>query len=413
MLLNVIWAGFILLAVLVALIQAFVFGQSDIFALMVKAMFDSAKTGFEIALGLTGVMTLWLGIMKIGEKAGLIALAARALSPLFRHLFPGVPAGHPALGSMTMNIAANMLGLDNAATPLGLKAMRELQTLNPTPDVATDAQILFLVINTAAVTLFPVTVFAYRAQLGAADPTDVFVPLLLCTYVATLSGVVLTGLIQRLQLWRPVVLAYLGGLSALVIGVAWWFSSMPPAMMGAQSALISNALLLLAVTGMIVAALFKRVNVYEAFIEGAKDGFQVAVGIIPYLVAMLMAIALFRASGALEMVIGGLRNLVVAGGFDARWVDGLPTGVMKSLSGSGARALMLDAMHTHGADSFVGRLVSIIQGSSETTFYVLAVYFGAVNIKNTRYAAGCGLFADLVGFAAAVGAAYLFFGHLA
>ena len=413
MLLNVIWAGFILTAVLVALIQALFFGHAEIFALMVKAMFDSAKTGFDIALGLTGVMTLWLGIMRIGEKAGLIALAARALAPLFRHLFPGVPPGHPALGSMTMNIAANMLGLDNAATPLGLKAMRELQTLNPTPDVATDAQILFLVINTAAVTLFPVTIFAYRAQLGAADPTDVFVPLLLCTYVATLAGVVVTAAIQRLELWRPVVLAYLGGLSILVVGVAWWFSSMPPARMSAQSALISNSLLLLAVTGMIAAALIKRVNVYEAFIEGAKDGFQVAVGIIPYLVAMLVAIALFRASGAMEMVIGSLRNVVVAGGFDARWVDGLPIGLMKSLSGSGARALMLDAMHTHGADSFVGRLVSIIQGSSETTFYVLAVYFGAVNIKNTRYAAGCGLLADLVGFAAAVGAAYLFFGHLA
>ena len=410
MLLNVMWAGFILVAVLTALVQAVVLGNTGIFAELVKAMFDTAKTGFEIALGLTGVMTLWLGILKIGEKAGLIAWAARALAPLFARLFPAVPRDHPALGSMTMNIAANMLGLDNAATPLGLKAMRELQTLNPTPDIATDAQILFLVINTASVTLFPVTIFAYRAQLGAADPTDVFIPLLLASYVATLAGVALTGSIQRLRLFDPVVLAYLGGMTALIGGVAWWFMRLPGAEMQAQSALWSNLLLLLAVSAMIIGALWQRVNVYEAFVEGAKEGFQVAVGIIPYLVAMLVAIALLRASGVMGWAIAVVKSGVVAMGWDARWVDGLPVGIMKSLSGSGARALMIDTLKTQGADSFVGRLVSIIQGSSETTFYVLAVYFGAVNIKNTRYAAGCGLFADAVGFAAAAGVAYVFFG---
>ena len=413
MLLNVIWAGFILVAVVSAFVQTLVFGNADILPALVRAMFDTARTGFEIALGLTGVMTLWLGIMKIGERAGLIALMARGLAPLFRRLFPGVPDGHPALGSMTMNIAANMLGLDNAATPLGLKAMRELQTLNPEPDTATDAQILFLVINTAAVTLFPVTIFAYRAQLGAADPTDVFIPLLLASYIATLAGVALTGVIQRLKLFDPVVLAYAGGLTLLVGGVTAWFASLSPEQMQRQSAMWSNGLLLAVVTLMIVAALWRRINVYEAFIDGAREGFQVAVGIIPYLVAMLVAIALLRASGALELAIGAVRAAVAGFGFDTRWVDALPNGIMKSLSGSGARAVMIDSMKTHGADSFVGRLVSIIQGSSETTFYVLAVYFGAVNIRNTRYAAGCGLFADLIGFIAAVGVAYLFFGHLA
>ncbi|MBP8812687.1 MAG: hypothetical protein KBE71_07700 [Laribacter sp.] len=413
MLLNVIWAGFILVAIFTTLLQVVLFGATDLPAQMVKSLFDTSKTAFEIALGLTGVMTLWLGIMKVGERAGLIDLMARGLAPLFRRLFPGVPAGHPALGSMTMNIAANMLGLDNAATPLGLKAMRELQTLNPEPDTATDAQILFLVINTAAVTLFPVTIMAYRAQMGAADPSDVFIPLILASYIATVSGVALVAAMQRLRIWDPVVLAYLGGLAAVVGGLAWWFAGLPPEAMQAQSQLWSNGLLLAVVAGFLLAAIRRGINVYDSFIEGAKEGFQVAVGIIPYLVAMLVAIALFRTSGALELLIGGLRSLVAGWGFDARWVDALPNGIMKSLSGSGARAVMLDTMQTHGADSFVGRLVSIIQGSSETTFYVLAVYFGAVNIRHTRYAAGCGLFADLAGFVAAVAVAYLFFGQAA
>lgn len=410
MVLNVIWSAFILLALAAALAQAVWLGHTDIFAAMVKALFDAAKTGFEISLGLTGVMALWLGLMKIGERAGLVALAARALAPLFARLFPGVPRDHPALGSITLNMAANMLGLDNAATPLGLKAMRELQTLNPSADTASDAQILFLVINTASITLFPVTIFAYRAQMGAADPTDVFIPLLLTSYLGTLSALALTGAIQRLKLLDPVVLAYLAGLSALVLGSAWWFAHLPAAQMQAQSSLLSNAVLLGMIGALLLAALYKRVNVYDSFIEGAKEGFQVAVGIIPYLIAMLAAIALLRASGALDLLMGGLKQLVAAGGWDTRWVDALPTGVMKSLSGSGARALMLDTLKTQGADSFAGRLVSILQGSSETTFYVLAVYFGAVNIRNTRYAAACGVFADVMGFVAAVWVAYLFFG---
>lgn len=413
MLINFIWCGFILIAAVSAVAQALFFGHPDIFAAMVRALFDSAKTGFEIALGLTGVMALWLGLMKVGEKAGLIRIAARLLAPLFRRLFPGVPDGHPALGSMTMNIAANMLGLDNAATPLGLKAMSELQTLNPNPDTATNAQILFLVINTASVTLFPVSIFAYRAQMGAQDPTDVFIPLVIASYVATLAGVIVTALVQRLKLWDPVMLAYLGGLSAVVAGIVAWFMRLPPQEMQAQSSLLSNCLLTAIVAGIVAAGLLKRINVYDAFIEGAKEGFQVAIGIVPYLIAMLMAIALLRASGALELGIGAVRTWVAANGFDARWVDGLPTGVMKTLSGSGARGLMLDTMKAHGPDSFVGRLVSILQGSSETTFYVLAVYFGAVNIKNSRYAAACGILADVVGFIAAVAVAYLFFGHVA
>ncbi|AOY01378.1 nucleoside recognition domain-containing protein [Jeongeupia sp. USM3] len=407
--LNRIWAGFILLAFAAACIQGFALGRHEVFAAMTRAMFDAARLGFEVALGLTGVMTLWLGIMKIGEAAGLIALLARLLGPLFARLFPGVPAGHPALGAMTMNIAANMLGLDNAATPLGLKAMKELQTLNPSPDTATDAQILFLVINTAAVTLFPVTIFAYRAQLGAADPTDIFVPLLIASFTATIAGVLLVGIRQRLRLYDPVVLAYLGGLSALIFGVAAWFLHLPAAERAAQSALVSNFLLLAIVVGFIATALVRRVDVYETFIDGAKEGFKVAIGIVPYLVAMLVAIALLRASGALELLLAGLRHLVVMLGYDSRWVDGLPIGIMKSLSGSGARALMIDTMKTAGADSFAGRLVSILQGSSETTFYVLAVYFGSIGITRTRYAVACGLFADVAGFIASVWVAYLFF----
>lgn len=409
--LNAIWAGFILIAFAAALIQATLFGQQEIFGALTRAMFDSAKSGFEIALGLTGVMTLWLGILNIGEKAGYIQQLARLLAPLFRRLFPEVPAGHPALGSMTMNIAANMLGLDNAATPLGLKAMQELQELNPAKETATNAQILFLVINTAAVTVFPVTVFAYRAQMGAANPADVFIPILLASFAGTVAGVLVTGLIQRLPLFDPVVLAWLVGLSLLIGGTAAWFMQMTALEMQARSALVSHLLLMSLIVVFVGGAWLKGVNVYEAFVEGAKGGFDTAVRIIPYLIAMLLAIALLRASGALELAISALRAAVAGTGFDARWVDALPTGIMKTLSGSGARAMMLDTLKTHGADSFVGRLVSIIQGSSETTFYVLAVYFGSVGIRNTRYAAACGLFADLVGFAAAVGVAYLFFGQ--
>lgn len=411
--LNALWIGFILVAFLIASFKLLVLGDADIFAALVRALFDSSKTAFEIALGLTGVMALWLGVMKIGERAGMLDILTRGLAPLFRRLFPEVPPNHPALGAMTMNMGANMLGLDNAATPLGIKAMQELQTLNPSKDTASDAQILFLVINTASVTLLPVTIFTYRAQLGAADPTDVFVPLLIVTYIGALVGLFVTGFFQKLHLWNRVTLAYLGGATLLVGGMVAYFGSLEAAEMTRQSSILSNVLLFGIVATFLLMAVWRRVNAYEAFIEGAKDGFHTAVTIIPYLVAMLVAIAVFRASGALELLMGAARSAVLGLGFDARWIDGLPTALMKPFSGSGARAMMIDTMQTHGADSFAGRLASIVQGSTETTFYVLAVYFGAVGIKRVRHAVACGLIADVAGILAAIGMAYLFFGAIA
>ncbi len=411
--LNALWVGFILIAFLIASFKLLVLGDADIFAALVKALFDSSKTAFEIALGLTGVMALWLGVMKIGERAGMLELLTRGLAPLFRRLFPDVPPNHPALGAMTMNMGANMLGLDNAATPLGIKAMQELQTLNPSKDTASDAQILFLVINTASVTLLPVTIFTYRAQLGAADPTDVFIPLLITTYIGTLVGLFVTGFFQKLHLWNRVTLAYLGGATALIGGMVAYFGSLDAAEMTRQSSILSNVLLFGIVATFLLMAVRRRVNAYEAFVEGAKEGFHTAVTIIPYLVAMLVAIAVFRASGALDLLMGAMRNLVLGLGFDARWIDGLPTALMKPFSGSGARAMMIDTMQTHGADSFAGRLASIVQGSTETTFYVLAVYFGAVGIRRVRHAVACGLIADVAGILAAIGMAYLFFGAVA
>ena len=411
--LNALWIGFFLVAFLIALFKLLVLGDAGVFAALVKALFDSSKTAFEIALGLTGVMALWLGVMKIGERAGMLEILTRGLAPLFRRLFPEVPPNHPALGAMTMNMGANMLGLDNAATPLGIKAMQELQTLNPSKDTASDAQILFLVINTASVTLLPVTIFTYRAQLGAADPTDVFVPLLITTYLGTLIGLFVTGFFQRLHLWNRVTLAYLGGATLLVGGLVAHFGSLDAAAMARQSSILSNVLLFGIVVTFLLMAVRRRVNAYEAFVEGAKEGFHTAVTIIPYLVAMLVAIAVFRASGALELLMGAMRGAVLALGFDARWVDALPTALMKPFSGSGARAMMIDTMQTHGADSFAGRLASIVQGSTETTFYVLAVYFGAVGIRRVRHAVACGLIADVAGVLAAIGMAYLFFGAVA
>ncbi|MDP1863468.1 MAG: nucleoside recognition domain-containing protein [Thiobacillus sp.] len=408
--LNALWIGFILVAFLIACFKLIFLGDAGIFAALVKALFDSSKTAFEIALGLTGVMALWLGVMKIGERAGMLDLLTRGLAPLFKRLFPEVPPNHPALGAMTMNMGANMLGLDNAATPLGIKAMQELQKLNPTPDTASDAQILFLVINTASVTLLPVTIFTYRAQMGAADPTDVFVPLLITTYIGTLVGLLVTGLYQRLHLWNRVTLSYLGGATAIIGGLVVYFGSLDAAEMTRQSSILSNVLLFGLVSTFLLMAVLRRVNAYEAFIEGAKEGFQTAVTIIPYLVAMLVAIAVFRASGALELLMNGMRGVILGFGYDARWVDALPTALMKPFSGSGARAMMIDTMQTHGADSFAGRLASIVQGSTETTFYVLAVYFGAVGIKRVRHAVTCGLIADVAGILAAIGMAYLFFG---
>lgn len=408
--LNKIWAGFFLVAFVVALVKWAFLGDDGVWAAMVGAAFELAKTGFEIALGLTGVMCLWLGVMRLGEKGGAVDLLARAFGPLLRRLFPGVPAGHPAMGSIVMNMAANMLGLDNAATPLGLKAMGELQTLNPEPDRASDDQILFLVVNTSAVTLIPVTIFVYRAQLGAADPTDVFIPLLIATFCSTLVGLVVTAIVQRLRLWDRVILAYLGGMAAVVAGMIFYFSGLEREVMERQSSVLSNFLIFAVIIVFLALAVRRRLPVYEVFVEGAKEGFKVAVGIIPYLVAMLVAIGVLRASGTLDVLLDGVRWGVEGLGWDSRWVEGLPTALMRPLSGSGARGMLLETMKTHGADSFAGRLVCVIQGSTETTFYVLAVYFGSVGIRRTRHAVACGLAADAGGIVAAILVCYLFFG---
>lgn len=408
--LNAIWVGFFILAFAMGLIQFLFLDRPDIFVEIMKSTFDMSKVGFEIALGLTGVMTLWLGIMRIGERAGFMDLLTRLLGPLFRRLFPDVPTGHPALGAITMNMAANMLGLDNAATPLGLKAMKELQSLNHSQDTASNAQILFLVINTSSVTLFPVAIFTYRAQLGAADPTDVFIPILIATYASTLMGLMAVASVQKINLLEPVVLAYLGALSALVAGLVMYFAHLPTEEMQRQSALVSNFLLFSLVVLFIAGAALRRVNAYEAFIEGAKEGFETAVRIIPYLIAMLVAIGVFRASGGLDLILNGLRWVVVNAGFDARFVDGLPTAFMKPLSGSGARGMMVETMQNYGADSFAGRLASVIQGSTETTFYVLAVYFGSVGIRQVRHAVPCALIADGAGIVVAILISYVFFG---
>ena len=405
--LNAIWIGFFLTAFAAALFQFFN-GQQDIFAVLIKAGFDNAKTAFEIALGLTGVMCLWLGIMRIGEKAGFLDVLARWLSPLFSRIFPDVPKGHPALASITMNMAANMLGLDNAATPIGIKAMQELQELNPDKDTASNAQIMFLVLNASSVTLLPVTIFTYRAQMGAVDPTDVFVPILMATYCSTLAGFLFVTAAQHIRM-DAVVLAWIGGLTLAVGGMAAWFLHLPAQEMASRSSLVGNLLLVGVIAAFLLGALKKRVNAYEAFIEGAKDGFRTAVTIIPYLVAMLVAIGMLRASGALDVFMNGVKGLVTSIGLDPAWVNGLPTMLMKPLSGSGARAMMVETMKTFGPDSFAGHLAAIIQGSTETTFYVLAVYFGSVGIKRMRYAVAGGLVADLAGMIAAVLTAYLFF----
>lgn len=385
-------------------------GDSAVFGQIMEALFALSKTAFEIALGLTGILALWLGIMKIGEKAGFIQLLARFLSPLFARLIPEVPKDHPALGSMVMNIAANALGLDNAATPLGIKAMKELQNINPEPARASNAQILFLVINTSAVTLFPVTIFTYRAQMGAANPTDVFIPILIATYCSTLCGLFAVAYVQKINLIDRIIIGYFGCFTALIGLILIYFTSLEQTAMQAQSALISNFILFSLVITFISAALIKKVDAYTAFIEGAKEGFQTAVTIIPFLVAMLVAIGVFRASGALDLLMNGVRRLTEIISLDSRFVDALPTALMKPLSGSGARSMMVDTMQTFGADSFAGRLASIVQGSTETTFYVLAVYFGSVKIKQIRHALSCGLIADFGGILASIFICYWFFG---
>ena len=407
--LNIIWISFFTIAFITALIKLVVLGDTEIFSQLMTAMFSLSKTAFEISLGLTGVLALWLGIMKIGERSGFITILTRGLTPLFAKLMPEVPKNHPAIGAMVMNISANALGLDNAATPLGIKAMKELQKLNPFKDTASNAQILFLVINTSAVTLFPVTIFTYRAQMGALNPTDVFIPILIATYASTLMGLLVVASIQKINLLDKVVLSYLGGFTLLVFGLLAYFSNLPQADMLVQSALISNVILFSLVMLFISGAVVKKVNAYDAFIDGAKEGFETAITIIPYLVAMLVAIGVFRASGALDLMMDGLRQLILAMNMDDQFIDAMPTALMKPFSGSGARAMMIDTMQIHGADSFAGRLSSIVQGSTETTFYVLAVYFGAVGIKNIRYAAAAGIAADIAGIVAAIAVAYWFF----
>ncbi|MBO7141178.1 MAG: spore maturation protein [Prevotella sp.] len=409
MVLNYIWVAFFLIAFIVALVRLLFFGDYEVFPAMMDSTFSSSKTAFEISLGLTGVLALWLGIMKIGEKGGVVNVLARLLSPLFAKLFPDIPKGHPVTGSIFMNIAANMLGLDNAATPLGLKAMEQLQELNHDKERATNPMIMFLVLNTSGLTLIPVSILVYRAQQGAAQPTDVFIPILLATFFSTIVGVLITSLWQRINLFNRVIIGTLGGACLIVSAIIWGFSQLDGETMNTVSTTVANILLMTIIVAFIVAGMVKRVNVYDAFIDGAKDGFQTAVRIIPYLVAILVAIGVFRASGAMDYLIDGIANGVKACGIDADWVGALPTALMKPLSGSGARGMMVDAMQTYGADSFVGRLSCIFQGSTDTTFYILAVYFGSVGIRYTRHAVACGLLADLAGIIAAIAICYLFF----
>lgn len=428
MVLNYIWIAFFLVAFVIAAVKLVFMGDFDVFPAMMDSTFSSSKTAFEISLGLTGVLSLWLGVMKVGEKGGVVNVLARMLSPIFAKLFPDIPKGHPVTGSIFMNIAANMLGLDNAATPLGLKAMEQMEEIkneklrmkNKAGAItneemerlkvsASNPMIMFLVLNTSGLTLIPVSIMVYRAQLGAAQPTDIFIPILLATFFSTLAGIIITSLYQRINLLNKTILLTLGGACAVVAGIIWGFSQLSPDAMNKVSTTVANILLMSIICGFILAGVRKKVNVYDAFIEGAKDGFTTAVRIIPYLVAILVGIGVFRASGAMDMLIGGMRWCVELTGMNGQWVDAMPTALMKPLSGSGARGMMVDAMTNYGADSFVGRLSCVFQGSTDTTFYILAVYFGSVGIKNTRHAVSCGLLADLAGVIAAIAICYLFF----
>lgn len=409
MVLNYIWIAFFVIAFIIALVRLVIMGDFDVFPAMMNSTFESSKTAFEISLGLTGVLSLWLGIMKIGEKGGMVNALARLLSPVFCKLFPDIPKGHPVTGSIFMNIAANMLGLDNAATPLGLKAMEQLQQLNTKKDTATNPMIMFLVLNTSGLTLIPVSIMVYRAQLGAAQPTDIFIPILLATFFSTISGIIITSLYQHINLLNKVMILTVGGMCAVVAAIIWGFGQLDKDQMNIVSTTVANILLMTIIVGFILAGVRKKVNVYDAFIEGAKEGFQTAVRIIPYLVAILVGIGVFRASGAMDMMINGIKWCVEACGGNTDFVGALPTALMKPLSGSGARGMMVDAMTTYGADSFVGRLSCIFQGSTDTTFYILAVYFGSVGIRYTRHAVACGLLADLAGVIAAIAISYMFF----
>lgn len=410
MVLNYIWIAFFVVAFVIALFRLVVMGDTEVFPEIMNSTFASSKTAFEISLGLTGVLSLWLGIMKIGERGGVVNALARVLSPVFTRLFPDIPKGHPVTGSIFMNIAANMLGLDNAATPLGLKAMEQMQTLNTRKDTATNPMIMFLVLNTSGLTIIPVSIMVYRAQMGAAQPTDIFIPILLATFFSTLTGIIVTSLYQRINLLNRVMLLTLSGLCVAVAAVMWGFGRLDKEQMNIVSTSVANILLFTIIITFILAGVRKKVNVYDAFIEGAKDGFSTAVRIIPYLVTILVGIGVFRASGAMDMLIGGIKWVVEACGGNTDFVGALPTALMKPLSGSGARGMMVDAMTTYGADSFVGRLSCIFQGSTDTTFYILAVYFGSVGVRYTRHAVACGLLADLAGVIAAIAICYMFFG---
>ena len=409
MVLNYIWVAFFLIALVVGLIRLIFFGDTEVFTAMVNSTFEMARTAFEISLGLAGVLTLWLGLMRVGQKGGAIDILAKVVRPFFHRLFPEIPRDHPVHGSMIMNFAANMLGLDNAATPLGLKAMQELQELNPEPDTATNAQIMFLVLNTSGLTLIPISIMVYRAQLGAANPADIFIPILLTTFFSTLAGLIAVAVVQRINLLDRVILAYLGGLTGAVVAIIVYFSRLPQEQIATISTVAANVILFGVIAAFISLAMVRKVNVYEAFIDGAKEGFPVVIKIIPYLVAILVAIGVFRASGAMDYLILGAERTLAAVGINTDFIEAMPTALMKPLSGSGARGMMVDAMQTHGADSFVGRLASTFQGSTDTTFYIIAVYFGSVGVKRTRYAVTCGLIADFVAVIAGIFIAYLFF----
>lgn len=409
MVLNYIWIAFFLIAFTIGILRLIFLGDVDIFPVMFNSIMESAKTGFTISLGLTGAMTLWLGIMKIGENGGIVKIFYKITGPLLRKLFPSLPADSKAFGPMIMNVSANMMGLDNAATPLGIKAMEEMQVHNPTKDTASDAQIMFLVLNTSGLTILPISVMVVRAQMGAADPSDIFIPTLLATYFATLAGIIVVSIYQKINLFNKVILGYLGTLTILIASFIWYLSGLPREQVSTISAVASNLILFSVIISFILLAVSKKINVYESFIDGAKEGFSIAIKIIPYLVAMLVAVGVFKTSGALTYLVDGIKWMVLATGLNADFVDALPTAFMRPLSGGGARGMMISTIETFGVDSFVGRLSSVMQGTTETTLYVIAVYFGAVNIKRTRYAISAGLIADAVGIIAAILISYMFF----
>ncbi len=410
MVLNYIWIAFFLIAFVVALVKLLFFGDMQVFTDIMNSTYDTARTGFEISLGLTGVLSLWLGVMKIGERGGMVELFSRAVAPLFSRLFPDIPRNHPASGSMLMNISANMLGLDNAATPFGLKAMQQLQEINPQKEQASNPMIMFMILNASGLTLIPVTVMVYRAQMGAANPADVFIPIMIATFAATLVGVIAVCLRQGINIFQRAIMGFLLGMCGIITATTLLFQSMPQEQINIVSSLVANVILFSIICLFIFKALRKKINIFEAFIDGAKDGFKTAVTIIPYLIAILVGIGVFRASGAMDFLMEGLRSLVAMTGIDTRWVDGMPTALMKPLSGSGARGMMIDTMKNLGADSFAGRLTGVLQGATDTTFYIVAVYYGAVNIKNSRYTVPYALFSDLAGIVTAIFTAYLFFG---